>query len=110
MNPFFQAIRKWQREYSYMKPAHEVGNQIVPCISKDHHREARKIVDATGAKPADREAEEALKDPYYYRGLVAYGDEADRLTSPIWEKEYIGPERVRVEKEKVKLFEPLERL
>lgn len=83
-----------------MKPAHEVGNQIVPCISKDHHREARMIVDTTGAKPADQEAEEALKDPSYYRGLIAYGDEADRLTSSIWEREYIGPERERVEKEK----------
>ena len=100
MNPFFQAIRKWQRKYSYMKPAHEVGNQIVPCISKDHHREARMIVDTTGARPADQEAEEALKDPSYYRGLIAYGDEADRLTSPIWEREYIRPERERVEKEK----------
>ena len=98
MNPFFEAIRKWQRDYSYMKPAPEVGNQIVPCISKDHHREARKIIDETGAKPADQEAEEALKDPAYYQGLVAYGDEVDRLTRPIWEKEYIGPERERLKK------------
>ncbi|RKY81847.1 radical SAM protein [candidate division KSB1 bacterium] len=100
MNPFFEAIRKWQRDYSYMKPAPEVGNQIVPCISKDHHREARKIIDETGAKPADQEAEEALKDPAYYQGLVAYGDEVDRLTRPIWEKEYIGPERERLKKGK----------
>ncbi len=98
MNPFFQAVRKWQRDYGYMKPAHEVGNQIAPCISKDHHREARKIVNTTGAKPADQEAEKALKDPSYYKGLVACGDEVARLTNPIWEKEYIGPERVRVEK------------
>ncbi|RKY86879.1 radical SAM protein [candidate division KSB1 bacterium] len=98
MNPFFEAIRKWQRDYSYMKPAPEVGNQIVPCISKDHHREARRIIDETGAKPADQEAEEALKDPAYYQGLVAYGDEVDRLTRPIWEKEYIGPERERLKK------------
>jgi hypothetical protein len=83
-----------------MKPAHEVGNQIAPCISKDHHREARKIVDATGAKPADQEAEEALKDLSYYKGLVACGDEVARLVDPIWEKDYIGPERVRVEKRK----------
>jgi MoaA/NifB/PqqE/SkfB family radical SAM enzyme len=110
MNPFFQAIREWQRDYSYMKPAHEVGNQIVPCISKDHHREARKIIDETEAKPADREAEEALKDPAYYRGLVACGDDVNRLTRPIWENEYIGPERERVEKEaeEVKIMEEKE--
>ncbi|MBL7075299.1 radical SAM protein [candidate division KSB1 bacterium] len=98
ISPFFRSIREWQRDYSYMKPAHEVGNQIVPCISKDHHREAREIIDAAGARPGDREAGEALKDPAYYRGLVACGDEVDRLTRPIWEKEYIGPERERVEK------------
>jgi MoaA/NifB/PqqE/SkfB family radical SAM enzyme len=98
MNPFFQAIRKWQREYGYMKPACKVGNQIAPCISKDHQREARKIIEETGARPGDREAEEALKDPSYYKGLVASGDEVARLVDPIWEKDYIGPERVRVEK------------
>ena len=42
--------------------------------------------------------------------LVACGDEVARLTNPIWEKEYIGPEKEQVEKEKVKLFEPLGRL
>ncbi len=30
-----KAVRDWQRDYSYMKPAREAGNQIVPCISKD---------------------------------------------------------------------------
>jgi len=83
-----------------MKPACEIGNQIVPCISKDHHREAREIIDATGARPGDQEAEAALQDPDYYKGLVACGDEVARLTNPIWDKEYIGPERERVRKVK----------
>jgi MoaA/NifB/PqqE/SkfB family radical SAM enzyme len=100
MCPFFQTIRKWQQDYGYMKAACEVGNQIVPCISKDHHREARKIVDTTGAKPGDQEAEKALKDPCYYKGMVACGDEVAHLVDPIWEKDYIRPERVQVEKKR----------
>ncbi len=96
MCPFFQAVRKWQQDYSYMKPACEVGNQIVPCISKDHPREAREIIEATGARPGDQEAEVALKDLDYYKGLVTCGDEVGRLTNPIWDKEYIGPERAQV--------------
>ncbi|MFQ6092492.1 MAG: radical SAM/SPASM domain-containing protein [bacterium] len=98
MCPLFQDIRNWQREYGYMKPAREVGNQIAPCISKDHHRVARKIIETAGARPKNREGEEALKDPTYYTGLVACGDAVDRLTRPIWERDYIGPERERVEK------------
>jgi AcrR family transcriptional regulator len=43
-------------------------------------------------------AEVIQKDLSYYKGLVACGDEVARLTNPIWEKEYIGPERVQVEK------------
>lgn len=30
-----KAVRDWQRDCGYMKPAREVGNQIFPCISKD---------------------------------------------------------------------------
>ena len=100
MSPFFQSIRRWQREYSYMKPAHEVGNQICPCAIKDHYRDARKTIEETDAKPADEAAAEALKDKEYAKGLAAYGDEVVRITQPIWEKDYIGPEKERIQKQK----------
>jgi MoaA/NifB/PqqE/SkfB family radical SAM enzyme len=97
MSPFFQSIRRWQRDYSYMKPADEVGNQICPCAIKDHYCDARKTIEETGAQPADEAAAEALKDQKYAEGLAAYGDEVERLTGPIWEKNYIGPEKEKME-------------
>lgn len=51
---------------------------------------------STRARGRRGQAEEALKDPDYYAGLVAYGREVDRITRPIWESEYIEPERERV--------------
>ncbi len=45
----------------------------------------------------DIAAAEALKDQKYAEGLAAYGDEVDRLTGPIWEKNYIRPEKERIE-------------
>lgn len=98
MCPFFQGIRKWQESYGYNKPAHEVDNEIVPCAIKDHYREARKNIEYHHAKPGDQEAAQALKDPEYYKGLVAYGEAVYEITRPIWEKEYVGPERERAQK------------
>ncbi|OPX32376.1 MAG: hypothetical protein B1H40_02615 [Candidatus Latescibacteria bacterium 4484_181] len=86
---FFKAIREWQSDYSYLKPRDQVGNQIVPCIIRDHHRIARQIVERFGARPADKAAEEALRDREYYQGLTAYGEEVARLCDPIWEKQYL---------------------
>jgi hypothetical protein len=43
----------------------------------------------------DKAAAEALEDEGYYEGMVEYGKEVARLTDPIWEREYVGPERMR---------------
>ncbi len=91
--PFFQRIRKWQETYGYKRPAHEVGNEIVPCAIKDHYSEARNTIEHYSARPGDHEAAEALQDPEYYKGLVAYGEAVGKLTDPIWERDYIRPER-----------------
>jgi hypothetical protein len=66
-----------------------VGNQIVPCIIRDHHRIARQIVERSGARPADEAAAEALRDKGYYQSLTDYGEEVARLTDPIWEEQYL---------------------
>ena len=86
---FFKAIREWQSDYSYLKPRDQVGNQIIPCIIRDHHRIARQIVERCGARPADEAAAEALRDKGYYQGLTGYGEEVARLTDPIWEEQYL---------------------
>jgi len=93
-SPFFKAIRKWQIDYSYEKPACEVGNQIVACPIRDHHFIFHNVVKNFCARPINVEAEEALKDRSYFGGLVDYGKKVAELTDGIWDKEYIEPERL----------------
>ncbi len=91
---FFEAIRKWQRDYGYEKPACQVGNQIVPCPIRDHHFMFHNWVKNFRARPVNVEAEEALKDRSYFEGLANYGKKVAELTDEIWDKEYIEPERL----------------
>jgi len=92
-SPFFEAIRRWQREYGYMKRPDQVGNLVAPCVIRDNHREFRKALEEGCARPVDADAGKALRDRGYYEGMVAYGCEVKELTNPIWENEYIDPER-----------------
>ncbi len=96
LSPFFTSIRKWQDDYSYRKPTFEMGNQIVPCAIKDHYENAKKTIIETGAQPIDQPAALALTDEEYAKGLIKYGEEVDKLTQPIWEQEYIGPEKAKL--------------
>ncbi|MDZ7262122.1 MAG: radical SAM protein [candidate division KSB1 bacterium] len=95
-SPFFEAIRKWQRGYGYGQPPDQVQNQIVPCAIRDHYRLAHGVVKHFAAKPIDEDAAEAIKDEQYFQELVVYGEKVDELTRPIWEAEYVGPERRRM--------------
>jgi MoaA/NifB/PqqE/SkfB family radical SAM enzyme len=91
-SPFFEAVRKWQKEYSYLKQAPYVGNQIRPCPIRDHYRVMHRLIQEMKAKPINEEAANALKDKDYYEKLSTYGDAVGRLTEPIWKKEYLAPE------------------
>ncbi|MGQ9632604.1 MAG: radical SAM protein [bacterium] len=93
LSPFFEAIRRWERDYSLKQPPDRVGNMIRPCPIRDHHAVMRDLIDRFGARPTDGAAEEALKDADYYRGLVEYGEKIEELTSSVWEEEYLRPER-----------------
>ncbi|MCP2621215.1 hypothetical protein NLC30_04310, partial [Candidatus Aminicenantes bacterium AC-334-E05] len=59
-----------------------------------------ELIRKTGAKPANKDAEQALQDPEYYKRLMNYGEELRKITDEIWEKEYLEPERLRLEFEK----------
>lgn len=100
-SPFFESIRRWQREYSYMKPAHQVGNQIVPCPIRDHYRLANDAIKRFGAKPADEAAEETLEDEGYCQAMICYGQKVGKLTDDFWEGKYITPERSRLKRNRV---------
>lgn len=88
--PFFADIRAWQREYGLGQPNPEkVGNWLAPCIIRDHHATLRRIMARRRPKPTDPNAEEALRDEGYRRGLAAYDQEWLALSGQIWERCYL---------------------
>lgn len=82
--PFFSGIRKWQGEYTK-----ENGNWMAPCINRDHHKVLHQLIIETEPDPTDDNAEKALLDPDYGRGLEAYDQAYAALTEPIWQDFYL---------------------
>lgn len=91
-SPLFKAIRKWQADYAYERKPWEHGNLLRQCPVRDHYREFRKIVLATGARPADEDAKESLQDETYLNGMDEYDKVMGRLTDGYWRREYLEPE------------------
>ncbi len=90
-SPLFESIRRWQRQYSYMKPAHQVGNQIAPCPIRDHYGLAHALIRHCQAKPADEAAQEALRDENYCQAMMGYGRRVSHLTDGYWKDNYLPP-------------------
>jgi len=88
-SPFFKEVRKWQDDYLYKQKNNKMGNLLVPCPIRDHHKEMLEIIRKTDAKPTDLPSEEALNDPAYHQGLAEYDDKIGHLFGSIWEEEYI---------------------
>ena len=88
--PFFAGVRQWQRDYGFHQPRSTVqGNWLMPCPMRDHHAELRQIIMKHEPDPVDENAEQALLDPEYADGLVAYDKALEDLKQPIWEDEYL---------------------
>lgn len=92
--PLFKRIRQWQDEYAYAQPAENTGNWLCPCVIRDHFEVLLQAVQATGARPIDQDAAEALADTEYHDGMIAYGNSYDRLTSKIWKEHYLPKQAV----------------
>lgn len=91
--PFFAAIRSWQRGYGYRECGERYergGNWHRPCLIRDHHRQFRRIALAHRAQPNDAAAAEALADPAYAQGLAAFDDQLAALSDPAWRERYVG--------------------
>ncbi|MCF7791272.1 MAG: radical SAM protein [Victivallales bacterium] len=91
--PFFKAIRDWQDSYGLRRNKDEIGNWILPCISKDHYKDLRPMIDKYKPEPIDEPAAEALKDDKYKEGLIQHGEDLAEAIDPVWEKEYIGTDK-----------------
>ncbi len=89
--PLLRAVRDWQHRYGYQAATpQEHHNWLMPCPMRDHHRDVRRILEATEPDPEDEAALEALLDPDYRDGLIRYDEAVARLLDPIWEREYLG--------------------
>lgn len=84
----FTGIRDWQLSYSYKKSAQEKGNEIRPCIMRDHHSAAHKIFIDTNAIPGNESARVCLNDKCYRDAMQAYDEELAKQLDPIWESKY----------------------
>lgn len=82
-DPFFSGIRNWQGNYRKTQ-----GNWLSPCIIRDHHSEFRELVRKHEPDPVDENAEAALLDKEYAKGLAKYDLAYSRLVDPIWSKRY----------------------
>ena len=82
--PFFQAVRQWQYDYST-----SCRSMIAPCPSRDHHDELERLLMEYEPEPTDTNAAEALIDAEYTRGLVAYNKRFEAITGSIWEEHYL---------------------
>jgi MoaA/NifB/PqqE/SkfB family radical SAM enzyme len=91
-HPFFDKLRNWQWDYSnehkYTKGGHH-GNLTMPCPIRDHYDEFFKILKEHNPEPIDENAQAAMEDPDYYKGMVAYNRDVAKLFEPIWENEYM---------------------
>ncbi|GAB4539164.1 MAG: hypothetical protein Kow0063_27710 [Anaerolineae bacterium] len=85
-DPFFAAIRDWQRAY-----AESQGNWIMPCPNRDHHADFYRMLTEHEPEPADACAAEALGDVDYHQGLADYDRNLESLVKPIWEDYYRRP-------------------
>ena len=91
--------REWQTKHR--EGDGKLGNMLMPCFIRDHHKNFLKIARETNAKPEDEAAEAALKSEEYHEALIKYDEELAEITDPHWEKEYAKEEQVEIEKEKI---------
>ncbi len=103
--PFFQHIREWQDAYGYaaMRPE-DHHNWLMPCPIRDHHADFRHILQLTEPDPEDEAALQAMLDPDYRDGLIAYDQAVAELLDPIWERFYVrGDGHAEQEQQRVDL-------
>ena len=87
--PLFRKIRKFQDDYAYQHKHPHLDNWLCPCPTRDHHETFQKILEEAKPRPIDQEAEVAMKDQDYIKGLSDYGKRLYSITWPIWESRYL---------------------
>ena len=83
---FFASIRRWQAAYRQGK-----GNWLMPCPMRDHHADLRRMLAAHEPDPIDANAQAALLDADYARGLAEYDAAYEAASGPLWKDHYLRP-------------------
>ncbi|MEA4812629.1 MAG: radical SAM protein [Anaerolineaceae bacterium] len=83
--PFFKGLREFQ---SRNKDEHKGSHVINPCPIRDHNSKFRQIFAQYEPDPIDKNAEEAMSDPDYAKGLDKYGDQYQKIVDKLWKKVY----------------------
>lgn len=86
-HPVFRSIREWQDHYAGRKGDQPTQNMFRPCPTRDHHDVFRDVLLKNKVRPMNQEAADALTDPEYRAGMLAYGKELAGLLDPKWESE-----------------------
>ncbi len=83
-NPFFGALRGWQHDF---QDRH--CNELAPCPIRDHYAELRQMLNEYEPDPIDENAEAAMLDPEYAKGMEAYDEAYQALSGPVWQEHYM---------------------
>ena len=83
-SPFFVEGRKWQS--TYLQSDDKLGNLLMPCFYRDHHKDFVEIAKSTGAKPENQSAGEALNSNEYYEAMLRFDEKLEKVASPVWEE------------------------
>lgn len=88
--PFFQDIRKFQKESNLMTHGKNVIN---PCPIRDHNAAFRQLVRKHEPDPSDSNAAAAMVDPEYAQGMDAYDEHYQAIVDVMWDKIYTQDSR-----------------
>ncbi len=80
--------RKWQGDYG-LNNTKKPDNWLMPCSIRDHWLNFQKNILTKTSKPEDKYAGQALKSSEYTKTLKEFDEELEKLTKPIWKKEYL---------------------
>ncbi|MCD6577560.1 MAG: radical SAM protein [Anaerolineaceae bacterium] len=81
-NPFFADIRNWQKNGTD-------GNLLMPCLIRDHNKDLRQFIRKYEANPIDKNAEAAIMDGNYAKGMDQYAKNYHALSDEVWKKQYL---------------------
>jgi len=85
---FMKNGRRWQRQYGLDNRKHP-DNWLMPCSIRDHYEIFKYSILPKSAKPEDKNAKEAIKSEEYFQILKNYDQQLEKLTTNIWQEEYL---------------------